>query len=85
MESHGIERNGNESHLELTFKQFLEDLNVSYIQNDRKSLNGMELDFFLPNYNIAIEMNGLYWHSSEFVNKNYHIRKTEKAKFGKKR
>lgn len=32
--------------------------------NDRKLLgNGKELDIYLPDKNIAIEFNGLYWHS----------------------
>ena len=39
-----------------------------------------ELDIFIPEKNIAIEYNGLYWHSSDFVDENIrrkHIQKTE--------
>lgn len=32
-------------------------------QHDRTILNGRELDIFIPSHNLAIEINGLYWHS----------------------
>jgi hypothetical protein len=35
-----------------------------------------EIGIFLPNYNIGIEINGLYWHNELFVNKTYHLDKT---------
>ena len=49
------------------------------IRNDRKILNGLELDFYIPNKNIAIEFNGIYWHSEISGNKdkNYHLNKTK--------
>jgi len=37
---------------------------LEIIKNSRKILsNKTELDFYLPNYNFAIETNGVYWHS----------------------
>lgn len=33
------------------------------IRHDRKVLEGKELDFYLPSYNVAIEFNGLFWHT----------------------
>ena len=36
----------------------------------------LEIDIYLPNLCIGFEFNGLYWHSSEYKNKNYHINKT---------
>lgn len=33
------------------------------VENDRGVLNGKELDIYLPEKNLAIEFNGLYWHS----------------------
>jgi hypothetical protein len=41
----------------------------------RKSL---EADVYLPGISLAIEYNGLYWHSEAKKSKNYHIEKTEK-------
>ena len=47
------------------------------IEHDRAVLNGKELDIFIPEKHVAIEYDGLYWHSELFVDKNYHIDKTE--------
>ncbi|MFW6029325.1 MAG: DUF7487 domain-containing protein [Halanaerobiales bacterium] len=47
------------------------------IKNDRTVLCGKELDLYLPDYNLAIEFNGLYWHSElQGKNQNYHLEKT---------
>ena len=43
--------------------------------NDRNILKGHEIDIFLPNRNIGIEFNGLFWHRDK--GKNYHLLKTE--------
>lgn len=45
--------------------------------NNRLILNGNELDIFVPSKNIAIEYNGLFWHSeTRGKNSNYHLDKT---------
>ena len=49
------------------------------VKKDRTALKDMELDIFIPTRNIAIEFDGLYWHSETFKNKNYHLEKTEKC------
>lgn len=36
-----------------------------------------EIDIFIPQFNLGIEINGLYWHSSKFKEKNYHLNKTK--------
>lgn len=46
------------------------------ILNDRTLLNGKELDIYLPDIQVAIEFNGLYWHSELEKPKNYHLNKT---------
>lgn len=47
------------------------------LERDRTILNGKELDIYLPDKNIAIEFNGIYWHSeSQNHNKYYHLKKT---------
>lgn len=45
--------------------------------NDRKILNGSELDIYLPDLKLAFEFNGIFWHTEEFRQKNYHLNKTE--------
>lgn len=49
---------------------------ISCIQNDRKFLDGKELDIIVPSKNLAIEMNGVYWHTEgKGKHKNYHLDK----------
>lgn len=45
--------------------------------NNRSILNGKEIDMYIPSKKLAIEFNGLYWHSELFIDKNYHLNKTE--------
>jgi hypothetical protein len=51
---------------------FLQSLSVKIIRNDRKIVAPQELDFLLPDHKIAIEFNGLYWHSENAGKKNKH-------------
>ena len=57
-------------------KDFITSLSVDITGNTRKIIHPLELDIYIPNHNIAIEYNGLYWHSEEHKDKNYHINKT---------
>lgn len=46
--------------MEDNIKEILEKNNIKYILHERKLFNNkLELDFFLPDYNIAIECQGL--------------------------
>lgn len=54
--------------------------NGEIIKNDRSVLSGLELDIYLPELNLAIEYNGLFWHSSFKVNSNYHYIKSIRCK-----
>lgn len=47
---------------------------------DRTLISPKELDIVLVDFNIAIEYNGLYWHSELFKDKTYHLEKTNIAK-----
>ena len=38
--------------------------------------NRRELDIYIPSKKLAIEYDGIYWHSTEYKPKNYHIEKT---------
>lgn len=37
------------------------------IENDRSILDGKELDIYIPDLKIGIEINGNYWHSNDFI------------------
>jgi hypothetical protein len=51
------------------------------IHQERKIIENTELDIYLPTEKIAIEYNGLYYHSELFgKERNYHLNKTEKCK-----
>lgn len=66
------------SSLEKNFENVLLELGITnYIKNTKKIITPLELDFYFPDNNIAIELNGIYWHSEINVNKNYHKNKTE--------
>jgi hypothetical protein len=49
---------------------------VNCENNNRKILPKSEIDIYIPEKNIAIEFNGIYWHSDLFKDKNYHLNKT---------
>jgi len=45
--------------------------------NDRKTIYPFELDIFIPEFNFAIELDGIYWHSgTNTKNRNIHLEKT---------
>jgi len=47
-------------------------------ENDRSILQGKELDIYIPDKKMAIEFNGIYWHSElNGKNKHYHLDKTK--------
>ena len=70
-----------ENSFENSISQYLLNNKIEYTKHKKpKWLNGLELDFVIPKYNVAIEANGLYWHSSKFKNQNYHLHKLEMCK-----
>ncbi len=57
-------------------KEIVEFINIENIEtNNKYVIRPYELDIYLPEYKLAIEFDGLYWHSKH--NKNYHLNKTE--------
>jgi hypothetical protein len=60
---------------------FLSESGFVIVQSDRKVLQGMELDIYIPSEKFAIEYNGLYWHSElRKKSPSYHYGKWAKAK-----
>lgn len=49
---------------------------ASAIQNTRKIIAPYELDIYIPSKQLAIECDGVYWHSQN-SDSNYHLLKTE--------
>jgi hypothetical protein len=73
-----IEYNPKVGKLSLEVKDYLKSLGIkNIVENDRTIIHPKELDFYLPEYNIAIEFNGTYWHSIQSgIDKKYHQEKT---------
>lgn len=69
------------SKYEVELKNFLEKNSIKVIHGNKSILNGKELDLFLPEYNIGIEINGLRWHGeiNGGKNKYYHLNKTKQC------
>ena len=59
---------------------FLTELNIEFKINTKQVITPLELDIYIPGYNLAIEVNGIYWHSeSRGKDKNYHLNKLNKC------
>jgi len=48
---------------EIFVKNILDEHSIEYETNNRTILSGKELDIYIPSRNLAIECNGVYWHS----------------------
>lgn len=66
------------SYPEIEIKNLLNSYPIKYEEHNRNIITPLELDFYIPSKNLAIEYNGLYWHSNK--NKNYHLNKTNLCK-----
>lgn len=71
----------NTSTFENKICQFLDDLGIDYERRTYKILKNREIDIYIPSKNIAIEINGIYWHSEigGKKDKNYHSLKTKEC------
>ncbi len=59
---------------------FLTNIGINFIQSYKIPNTKYEIDILLPDYNLGIEFNGLYWHNELFKTPNYHLDKTNKCK-----
>jgi hypothetical protein len=48
-------------------------------RHNRKILDGLEIDIYLPKLNLGIEYHGLYYHTEKRVGKKYHFKKANLA------
>lgn len=55
---------------------WLREIGLEVLENNREIIHPKEIDIYLPDYKIAIEFNGLYYHSDKFKEKKYHLHKT---------
>ena len=73
-----IIKSGGTSMYEEILSQWFKNNNIQFSSKDRKIIAPLELDFYLPDFNIAIEFDGLYWHSEDAgKDKFYHAHKSK--------
>lgn len=69
------------SKLEIDIRTYIESIyNGKLIFNDRSIIGPLELDIVIPDLKLAIEVNGIFWHSDEMKPVGYHENKTNKCK-----
>jgi len=62
---------------EYEIEQFVTSLQLKIKTNDKAILEGKEIDILIPEKNIGIEHNGIYWHSElQGKDEKYHLNKT---------
>lgn len=59
--------------------EFLKSRNVRFETSRRGLIGRHELDIYLPDFKLALEYCGLWWHSHDFVDSGYHLRKLQKC------
>jgi len=65
------------SSYETKVKNLLDNLKINYIHNSKRIIAPLQLDFYLPEHNLAIEVGSAYYHSELAGGKdrNYHYLK----------
>lgn len=72
--------NSQKSGSEILLNKFIKDHYLGkVIENDRNIIKPFEVDIYLPELKLAIEYNGLWWHSSEYREYDYHLNKQKIA------
>lgn len=54
-----------QSKAELEIGSIIESFGIPIVTSDRQTLGGKELDIIIPSQQLAIEYNGVHWHSSD--------------------
>ena len=68
--------NYSSSKVEKEFGEFISSIYTgNIIFNDRFTLEGKEIDIYLPDLKVGFEFNGIYFHSEFYKDKNYHQEK----------
>jgi hypothetical protein len=65
------------SKLETEINDFIKSFSIETITSSMSIIKPNQIDIFVPSNNLAIEFDGLYWHSELHKDKNYHLNKTE--------
>lgn len=66
-----IRQHNKVSSYEYRVCDFLESLGFNNLQRNTKDVMGEEIDIIVPELNLAIELNGIYWHTRKFITDEY--------------
>lgn len=88
LKKNGFDTKRKSSMDEKILANILDDMSIPFVTNQYPIfMNGRELDFILPDHNIAIEVNGDYYHSKDFWDRygckgynEYHVDKFVKCR-----
>lgn len=64
---------------EKEIREFISEIYVGEVKYNVQNIIDGELDIYISAYKIAIEFNGMYWHSTEYKDENYHFDKSRKC------
>lgn len=64
------------SYQEDELEQLLKESGLTFERHERHLISPKELDFYIADKKVALEFNGLYWHSTERVKDDYHLNKS---------
>ncbi len=67
---------GTDTKPQLELYEYVKSMSEDAILSDATFLRPRELDVHVPSKNVAIEYNGLYWHSEKFRDRSYHQQKS---------
>ena len=68
------------SSYEFEINEWLHSMNIES-KKDKTICKPKEIDFYIPSMNLAIEFDGLYWHSeNQGKNRNYHFAKSKQCR-----
>jgi hypothetical protein len=66
-----------DSNLQTEIADFVESVSTSLVARDnRTEIWPQELDVYVPDLHVAFEVDGMYWHSTEYKSPSYHLDKT---------
>jgi hypothetical protein len=72
--------NSQKSGAEILLVKFIKDIyGGTIIENERNTIGPFEIDIYLPELKLGIEYNGLWWHSSEYREYDYHLIKQKRS------
>ena len=61
---------------ETQISDFLNSLNIKHINSYKELESKKEIDILIPEFNLGIEFNGVYWHNELYKTYDYHLKKT---------